>query len=87
MKWHPDENPDNLDESHQKFNEIYEAFEVLFDGKAFKSLLLNCMWVTEIHYISKNIHIFTERKRRLYDQYGKDGLFNNNERQDYDDIN
>ncbi|XP_032678470.1 dnaJ homolog subfamily B member 6-like isoform X2 [Odontomachus brunneus] len=46
LKWHPDKNPDNLEEANRKFKEISEAYEVLSD----------------------------EKKRRVYDQYGKDGL-------------
>lgn len=33
LKWHPDKNPDNLDEANKKFREISEAYEVLTDGK------------------------------------------------------
>ncbi|XP_054007241.1 dnaJ homolog subfamily B member 3 isoform X3 [Hylaeus anthracinus] len=46
LRWHPDKNPENLDESNKKFKEISEAYEVLID----------------------------EKKRRVYDQYGKEGL-------------
>lgn len=45
LKWHPDKNPNNMEEANKRFKEISEAYEVLSD----------------------------EGKRRMYDQYGKDG--------------
>ncbi|XP_063974513.1 dnaJ homolog subfamily B member 6-like [Diachasmimorpha longicaudata] len=61
LKWHPDKNPDNLDESTKKFKEISEAYEVLID----------------------------EKKRRIYDQYGKEGLQipGNKRRHEDEDLN
>ncbi|XP_033310655.1 dnaJ homolog subfamily B member 6-like [Bombus bifarius] len=60
LRWHPDKNPENLEEANKRFKEISEAYEVLID----------------------------ERKRSIYDQYGKGGLQTRNvERQCRNDIN
>lgn len=33
LKWHPDKNPDDLEEANRRFKEISEAYEVLSDGE------------------------------------------------------
>ncbi|XP_031631797.1 dnaJ homolog subfamily B member 6-A, partial [Contarinia nasturtii] len=122
LKWHPDKNPDNLDEANRKFREISEAYEVLSDAK--KRKIYDTRGTNKSSYHSYSHHhnhdyssssphrrgnrysgftfrgffeptpfykIF-ERKRRVYDQYGKDGLLGHNERShrsrrhDYDDF-
>ncbi|XP_076683827.1 dnaJ homolog subfamily B member 6 isoform X3 [Andrena cerasifolii] len=33
LKWHPDKNPENLEEAHRRFKEISQAYEVLTNEK------------------------------------------------------
>ncbi|XP_021707244.1 dnaJ homolog subfamily B member 6 isoform X2 [Aedes aegypti] len=126
LRWHPDKNPDNADESNRRFREISEAYEVLSD--AYKRHIYDTRGsrksaTTGDRYASgggmrdsSNYTAYTNRdyssgkygghfdhwsyggrhgsggtrshggsggrensqkKRRIYDQYGKEGLINN----------
>lgn len=50
-QWHPDKNPNNVEEANKKFKEISEAYEVLSNPE----------------------------KRKIYDQFGIDGLKESNQ--------
>ncbi|KAL1491390.1 hypothetical protein ABEB36_011994 [Hypothenemus hampei] len=86
LKWHPDKNTENVDESTKKFKEISEAYEVLSDDSKRKIYDARCSRSSASRssrsYRSYfDLHNpFTQRsfdkKRRMYDQYGKDGLLN-----------
>ncbi|CAG9858721.1 unnamed protein product [Phyllotreta striolata] len=90
LKWHPDKNPENMEEATKKFKEISEAYEVLSDDSKRKIYDTRSSRSSSAKSRSYRSHYFDsfnpfsqkyfEKKRRMYDQYGKDGLMNGNSR-------
>ncbi|XP_067629236.1 dnaJ homolog subfamily B member 6 isoform X1 [Eurosta solidaginis] len=126
LKWHPDKNPDNLDEANIRFRKLSEAYEVLSDARrrkiydaraTLRKESSNSNYSKSRGYTSNNgyryrtradpnrdyafnyndddynkignryqsftfrnlfevtpFHKLFEKKRRIYDQYGKEGL-------------
>ncbi|XP_056642479.1 dnaJ homolog subfamily B member 6 isoform X1 [Diorhabda carinulata] len=88
LKWHPDKNPDNLEEATKKFKEISEAYEVLSDDTKRKIYDNRSSRSTPSKSRSYRSHFdfnpfsqrYFEKKRRVYDEYGKEGLINGGSR-------
>ncbi|XP_032454190.1 dnaJ homolog subfamily B member 6 isoform X2 [Nasonia vitripennis] len=91
LKWHPDKNPENLEEANIRFKEISEAYEVLiddakrrrYDQRAYQRASNQTTssrqpragsGYTYRDFFDSPLQRFFERKRRVYDQYGKEGL-------------
>ncbi|XP_076300471.1 dnaJ homolog subfamily B member 6 isoform X1 [Lasioglossum baleicum] len=83
LKWHPDKNPENLEEANKRFKEISEAYEVLIDDtkrRTYDQRLYQKAssrpgrGFTSRSYFDSAFQRFFEKKRRVYDQYGKEGL-------------
>ncbi|XP_048269466.1 dnaJ homolog subfamily B member 6-like isoform X2 [Bombus affinis] len=83
LRWHPDKNPENLEEANKRFKEISEAYEVLIDDakrRTYDQRLYQKAssrpgrGFTYRSFFDSPFQRYFEKKRRVYDQYGKEGL-------------
>ncbi|XP_049858950.1 dnaJ homolog subfamily B member 6-like isoform X1 [Schistocerca gregaria] len=81
LKWHPDKNPNNMEEATKRFKEISEAYEVLSDeskrrvyDQRQKASARSPRSFNIGGFFETPFRRFFEKKRRVYDQYGKEGL-------------
>ncbi|VVC42161.1 DnaJ domain, conserved site,DnaJ domain [Cinara cedri] len=83
LKWHPDKNPENQEQANKMFKEISEAYEVLSDEakrklydeqRKRKSSASSRPFF--YNFFESPFHRYFDKKRKVYNQYGKDGLIN-----------
>ena len=75
LKWHPDKNPDNLEEADKVFKLMAEAYEVLSDGK---STMCNNYTHTSVgdEEVSRKLESSKTYCRVLHDNYIQDSCDN-----------
>ena len=49
LKWHPDKNPDNVEEADKRFKEISEAYEVLSNRECYVAVYMWKLWVVCVY--------------------------------------
>nr|WOX63130.1 dnaJ-like protein subfamily B member 6 [Myzus persicae] len=83
LKWHPDKNPEDQEQANRMFKEISEAYEVLSDEakrKLYDEQRKRKMSASSrpffYNFFESPFHRYFDKKRKTYNQYGKDGLIN-----------